>query len=63
MAMMPNQRTVTLKIPRGLVCKLLIALTALTQARPESGTHYQALHALIRSQLDAHDQKWSEKES
>lgn len=62
MAVMPNQRTVTLKIPRGLVCKLLIALTALTQARPESSTHYQALHALIRSQLDAHDQKWRDKE-
>lgn len=62
MAMMPNQRTVTLKLTRGEVCKLLIALTALTQARPESGTHYQALHALIRSQLDAQDQKWRDKE-
>lgn len=62
MEVVPNQRTVTLKIPRGLVCKLLIALTALTQARPESSTHYQALHALIRSQLDAHDQKWRDKE-
>ena len=28
MAMMPNQRTVTLKLTRGEVCKLLIGLTA-----------------------------------
>lgn len=63
MEVMPNQRTVTLKLTRGEVCKLLIGLAALTQARPESGTHYQAIHALIRSQLDAHDAKWKEKES
>lgn len=58
MEMNPNQRTVTLKIPRGLVCKILIGLTAITQARPESTMQYQAIHALIKSQLEAHDQKW-----
>lgn len=63
MEVMPNQRTVTLKIPRGLVCKLLIGLNALTQARPESCTHYQLLHTMIKKQLDAHDAKWKEKDT
>lgn len=63
MEVMPNQRTVTLKIPRGQVCKILIGLTALTQARPESCSQYLAIHALIKSQLEAHDQKWKEKDT
>lgn len=63
MEMMPNQRTVTLKLPRGVVCKLLIGLTAITQNNPERGTHYQAIHALIKSQLEAHDAKWKEKKN
>lgn len=64
MEVMPNQRTVTLKLTRGEVCKLLIGLTAITQNNPaDRVARYQALHTKIKAQLEAHDQKWKEKES
>ena len=63
MGLMLNQRTVTLKIPRGLVCKLLIGLTAITQNNPaDRVARYQALHTKIKAQLEAHDQKWRDKQ-
>ena len=57
MAMMPNQRTVTLKLPCGIACKLLLLLTATVQADPDRYHHYQPIHDLIKRQLDEHDKK------
>lgn len=62
MEVVPNQRTVTLKLTRGEVCKLMIGLTAITQNNPaDRVARYQALHTKIKAQLEAHDKKWKEE--
>lgn len=63
MEVMPNQRTVTLKLTRGEVCKLLILLCGAVTDDPDRRMHCRAIHAKIRAQLDAHDEKRKEKES
>ena len=64
MAMMPNQRTVTLKLTRGEVCKLLIGLTAISQNNPaDRVARYQAIHTKIKAQLQQHDEKWKEDDT
>lgn len=62
MITVPNQRTVTLKLTRGEVCKLLISMTAQYEAEPESRQHLYALHKKIAEQLEVHDKKWEDKE-
>lgn len=62
MAINPNLRTVTLKLTRGEVCKLLIGLTAISQNNPPDRiARYRALHTTIRAQLQQHDEKWKEE--
>jgi hypothetical protein len=58
-----NMRTVTLKLPRGYVCKLLVLLSAAFEADPEKRKTLDAIRLCIRSQLDAHDEKWKEKDA
>ena len=60
MKTMPNQRTCTLKLTRGEVCKILLSMTAQYEAEPESRQHLYVLHEKIAKQLAAHDKKWKE---
>ena len=60
MAMIPNQRTCTLKLTRGEVCKLLVSMAAQYWAEPENRKHIYAIHEKIARQLEAHDEKWKE---
>ena len=62
MEVMPNQRTVTLKLTRGEVCKLLILLCGAVTDDPDRRMHCRAIHAKIRAQLEANDQKWRDKQ-
>ena len=57
---MPNQRTCTLKLTRGEVCKILISMTAEYEADPEKRQHLYKLHEKIAEQLAAHDEKWKD---
>ena len=59
----PNSRTVTLKLTRGEVCKLLISMTAQYEAEPENRQHLYRLHEKIAEQLTAHDKKWEEADA
>ena len=56
----PNQRTCTLKLTRGEVCKILISMTAQYEAEPENRQHLYKLHEKIAEQLAAHDEKWKD---
>jgi len=56
MKTIPNQRTCTLKLTRGEVCRLLVLLAA---APPDSKS-YTEIRLKIRAQLNAHDEKWKE---
>ena len=49
---MPNEKTVTIKLTRGELCKLLIALLCFNG---EDETHLRKIHDKLRQQLDAHD--------
>ena len=60
MITMPNQRTCTLKLTRGEVCKILISMTAQYEAEPENRQHLYRLHEKIAEQLAAHDEKWKD---
>ncbi len=53
----PNQRTVTLKLTRHEVCRLLVLLASVPH---EASKEYPAIRLKIRAQLDAHDEKWKE---
>ena len=57
---MPNQRTCTLKLTRGEVCKILISMTAQYEAEPENRQQLYMLHDKIAEQLAAHDEKWKD---
>ena len=57
---MPNQRTCTLNLTRGEVCKILISMTAQYEAEPENRQHLYKLHEKIAEQLAAHDEKWKD---
>ena len=57
---MPNQRTCTLKLTRGEVCKILISMTAQYEAEPENRQQLDKLHEKIAEQLAAHDEKWKD---
>lgn len=57
---MPNQRTCTLKLTRGEVCKILISMTAQYEAEPENRQQLYKLHEKIAEQLAAHDEKWKD---
>lgn len=61
MITLPNERTVTLKLPRWMVCRVLVMLSAMSKnyLRPAWN---EKVHDCIREQLDAHDRKWKEKE-
>lgn len=63
MKIMPNSRTVTLKLTRGEVCKILLSMTAQYEADPECRKHLYALHQKIAEQLAAHDSKWKEDDA
>lgn len=55
-----NACTVTLKLTRGEVCKLLISMTAQYEAEPENRKHIYAIREKIARQLEAHDRKREE---
>lgn len=51
----PNYRTVTLKLQRHQVVDLLLLTCA------AEGKKWEALHDLLRTELDEHDEKWRNK--
>lgn len=51
-----NERTITLKLERRDVCRLLIACTIVSQIR-DSSPVWKELHDKIQEQLHAFDQK------
>lgn len=53
----PNYRTVTLKLPRWMVCRLLVMLSAMISGGYLRPGWNEKTRALIREQLDKHDQK------
>lgn len=60
----PNAKTVTIKLSRGAVCKLLIGLDVLAYdiaSDVEASKMYRAIHCLIKMQLDDHDAKEAAK--
>ena len=57
MKTLPNFRTVTLKLTRHEVCRLLVLLSALP---PDVSKEYPAIRLKMRAQIDAHDEKWKE---
>lgn len=53
----PNYRTVTLKLPRWMVCRLLVMLVAMVDSgylRPQWNIK---VHECIEEQLQRHDEK------
>lgn len=54
---MINHKTVTVKLTRGELCRLLIATTSLSR----EGESWKQLHDKLRNQLDAFDTKLEEK--
>lgn len=56
----PQQRTVTLKLTRHEVCKLLISMTAQYEVDPDGRKSIYALHEKIAKQLAQHDGKRKE---
>lgn len=54
MKAMPNERTVNIKIRRGELCKLLIALLCFDG---EDEKHIRKIHDNLRQQLDEFDLK------
>ena len=51
-----NDKTVTVKLTRGEVCRLLILITGIGE-----GESWKRLHHKIRDQLEEFDQKQKEK--
>ena len=56
---MPNDRTVTLKLSRRDVTKLLLAVSFCSA---EEGGSWLKLHEELRQQLDSHDERWKTNE-
>lgn len=56
----PQQRTVTLKLTRHEVCKLLVSMAAQYAADPDERKSIYALHEKIAKQLAQHDGKRKE---
>lgn len=52
---MPNERTVTLKLSRRDVTKVLLAVSFCSA---EEGGSWLKLHEELRRQLDAYDARW-----
>lgn len=55
-----NQESVRVQITRGALCDILIALTAVSQARPEAHK-WSRIHDELREILDMHDAAAAEK--
>ena len=51
-----NEKTVTLKLQRRDVCKIILALDAVTQTAGTS-TEYGEIRKMIQEQLSEHDAK------
>ena len=57
----PSNRTVTLKLPRWMVCRLLVMLAAMVDSNYLRPAWNVKVHDCIKEQLAAHDRKWEEK--
>ena len=57
----PSNRTVTLKLPRWMVCRLLVMLAAMVDSNYVRPAWTVKVHDCIKEQLAAHDRKWEEK--
>lgn len=57
----PSNRTVTLKLPRWMVCRLLVMLAAMVGSNYLRPAWNVKVHDCIKEQLAAHDRKWKEK--
>lgn len=55
-----NQESVRVQITRGTLCDILIALTAVQEARPEA-QKWSKIHDELRDILDRHDTAAAEK--
>ena len=60
MKMMPNERMVTIKIPRGWLCKLLVLLACAIDADPKNRMTCSAIRMSLSAQLKDHDAKYKE---
>ncbi len=56
----PSNRTVTLKLPRWMVCRVLVMLSAMSKNYLRPAWNVK-VHDCIKEQLAAHDRKWEEK--
>lgn len=54
-----NYRTVTLKLPRWMVCRLLVMLSAMVDSNYLRPSWNIKVHDTIKEQLSVHDMKWS----
>ena len=57
-----NSRTVTLKLTRGEVTKLMLLLASAYYDDPSIRQQLLQLHEKIKRQRDAHDEKWKVSE-
>ena len=53
----PNMRTVTLKLPRWMVCRLLVMLSAMTNEGYLRPGWNIKVHEAIKEQLQKHDER------
>ena len=57
----PNAKTVTIKLSRGEVCKLLIGLNVLLENAVEGSVTFAAIRSKVKAQLNEHDAKEAAK--
>ena len=57
----PNAKTVTLKLSRYEVCKLLIGLNVLLENAVEGSPMFAAIRSKVKAQLEEHDAKEASK--
>lgn len=57
----PNAKTVTLKLSRHEVCKLLIGLNVLLENAVEGAPTFVGIRSKVRAQLEEHDAKETAK--
>ncbi len=55
-----NLESVRVQVTRGTLCDIMIALTAVQQAAPDS-TKWTRIHDELRAILDKHDEQAKEK--
>ena len=60
MAISPNQRTVTIKLTRHEVCRLMRACEAVSVESEDNPDSWNDLNEKIKAQLDEHDKKQKE---